>query len=156
MLAASLIIGGTTEKLKTRERQATQTAYRTKILFDANQLIQKASDETEIFQVTANQLQRLLNRKIVVFDDKAQKIYISPTENDSSAIPSDCEQIVWQITKSNVKAGKGTNIYPDSEYEYFPICKSGKNYGVIGIFVGEKPIDSFDESIVVSVIGECG
>ena len=155
MLAASLIIGGTTEKLKTRERQATQTAYRTKILFDANQLIQKASDETEIFQVTANQLQRLLNRKIVVFDDKAQKIYISPTENDSSAIPSDCEQIVWQITKSNVKAGKGTNIYPDSEYEYFPICKSGKNYGVIGIFVGEKSIDSFDESIVVSVIGEC-
>lgn len=155
MLTASLIIGGTTEKLKTRERQATQTAYRTKILFDANQLIQKASDETEIFQVTANQLQRLLNRKIVVFDDNAQKIYISPTENDSSAIPSDCEQIVWQITKSNVNAGKGTNIYPDSEYEYFPICKSGKNYGVIGIFVGEKPIDSFDESIVVSVIGEC-
>ena len=36
------------------------------------------------------------------------------------------------------------------------LCKSGKNYGVIGIFVGEKPIDSFDESIVVSVIGECG
>lgn len=155
MLAASLIIGGTTEKLKTRERQATQTAYRTKILFDANQLIQKASDETEIFQVTANQLQRLLNRKIVVFDDKAQKIYTSPTENDSSAILSDCEQIVWQITKSNGKAGKGTNIYPDSEYEFFPICRNGKNYGAIGIFVGEKPIDSFNESIVVSVIGEC-
>ena len=155
MLAASLIIGGTTEKLKTRERQATQTAYRTKILFDANRLIQKASDETEIFQVTANQLQRLLNRKIVVFDDKTQKIYTSPTENDSSAIPTDCEQIAWQITKSNVKAGKGTNIYPDSEYEFFPICKNGKNYGAIGIFVGEKPIDSFNESIVFSVIGEC-
>lgn len=80
MLAASLIIGETTEKLKTRERQATQTAYRTKILFDANQLIQKACDETEIFQVTANQLQRLLGRRVIVFDDKAQKIYTSPTE----------------------------------------------------------------------------
>ena len=155
MFTASLIIGGTTEKLKTRERQASQTAYRTKILFDANQLIQKASDETEIFQVTANQLHRLLNRKIVVFDDKAQRIYTSPTKNDYSAIPSDYEQIAWQITKSNVKAGKGTNIYPDSEYEFFPICKNGKNYGAIGIFVGEKPIDSFNESIVVSVIGEC-
>ena len=155
MLAASLIIGGTTEKLKTRERQATQTAYRTKILFDANQLIQKASDETEIFQVTANQLQRLLNRKIVVFDDKAQKTYTSPTENDSSAIPSDCEKIAWQVTKNNVKEGKGTDIYPESDYTFFPICKNGKNYGAIGIFVGEKPIDSFNESIVVSVIGEC-
>ena len=155
MLAASLIIGGTTEKLKTRERQATQTAYRTKILFDANQLIQKACDETEIFQVTANQLQRLLNRKIVVFNDKAKKIYTSPTENGSSSLSPDCEQIVLQVAKNNVKAGKGTNIYPNSEYEFFPICKSGKNYGVIGIFVGEKPIDSFDESIVDSVIGEC-
>ena len=155
MLAASLIIGETTEKLKTRERQATQTAYRTKILFDANQLIQKACDETEIFQVTANQLQRLLGRRVIVFDDKAQKIYTSPTENGSSSLSPDCEQIVLQVAKNNVKAGKGTNIYPNSEYEFFPICKSGKNYGVIGIFVGEKPIDSFDESIVDSVIGEC-
>ena len=155
MLAASLIIGGTTEKLKTRERQATQTAYRTKILFDANQLIQKASDEAEIFRVTANQLEKLLNRNVIVFNEKAQKVYVSQAESTDADISLDCEKIAWQVTKSNVKAGKGTNIYPDSEYEYFPICKSGKNYGVIGIFVGEKPIDSFDESIVVSVIGEC-
>ncbi len=155
MLAASLVIGGTTEKLKARERQATQTAYRMKILFDANQLIQKASDETEIFQVTANQLQRLLNRKVIVFDDKAQKTYTSSTETDSSAIPPYCEQVVLQVTKNNVKEGKGTDICPESDYTFFPICKNGKNYGAIGIFVGEKPIDSFNESIVVSVIGEC-
>ncbi|MCI5790611.1 MAG: DUF4118 domain-containing protein [Clostridiales bacterium] len=155
MLAASLIIGGTTEKLKTRERQATQTAYRTKILFDANQLIQKASDETEIFRVTANQLQKLLRRKIIVFDDKAQKIYTSPMENGPSSIPQSCEQIALQVTKNNVKEGKGTDIYPESDYVFFPICKNGRNYGAIGIFVEGKPIDSFNESIVVSVIGEC-
>ena len=155
MLAASLIIGGTTEKLKTRERQATQTAYRTKILFDANQLIKKASDETEIFRVTANQLKKLLNRNIIVFDDKAQKVYAPQAENAGAVISSDCEQIVLQVTKNNVKEGKGTDIFPESDYTFFPICKNGKNYGAIGIFVGEKPIDSFDESIVVSVIGEC-
>ena len=155
MLAASLIIGGTTEKLKTRERQATQTAYRTKILFDANQLIQKASDETEIFRVTANQLEKLLNRNVIVFNEKAQKIYTSPTETDSSAIQPDCEQVVLQVTRNNVKEGKGTEICSESDYMFSPICKNGKNYGAIGIFVGEKPIDFFDESIVVSVIGEC-
>ena len=155
MLAASLIIGGTTEKLKTRERQATQTAYRTKILFDANQLIQKASDEAEIFRVTANQLEKLLNRNVIVFNKKAQKIYTSPTETDSSAIQPDCEQVVLQVTRNNVKEGKGTEICSESDYMFFPICKNGKNYGAIGIFVGEKPIDFFDESIVVSVIGEC-
>lgn len=154
MLTASLIIGGTTEKLKTREYQATQSAYRTKILFDANQLIQKASDETEILRVTANQLKKLLNRNVIVFDDKAQKVYATKEENADAVMP-DCEQIVLRVTKNNVKEGKGTDIFPESDYTFFPICKNGKNYGAIGIFAGEKPIDSFDESIVVSVIGEC-
>ena len=154
MLTASLIIGGTTEKLKTREYQATQTAYRTKILFDANQLIQKASDETEVLRVTANQLKKLLNRNVIVFDDKAQKVYATKEENADAVMP-DCEQIVLRVTKNNVKEGKGTDIFPESDYTFFPICKNGKNYGAIGIFAGEKPIDSFDESIVVSVIGEC-
>ena len=154
MLTASLIIGGTTEKLKTREYQATQTAYRTKILFDANQLIQKASDETEILRVTANQLKKLLNRNVIVFDDKAQKVYATKEENADAVMP-ECEQIVLRVTKNNVKEGKGTDIFPESDYTFFPICKNGKNYGAIGIFAGEKPIDSFDESIVVSVIGEC-
>lgn len=155
MLVASLIIGGTTEKLKTRERQATQTAYRTKILFDANQLIQKTPDETEIFRVTADQLNRLLNRNVIVFNEKAQKVYASQTENTDDYLSSDYEQIVLQVTKNNVKEGKGTDISPESSYTFFPICKNCKNYGAIGIFVGDKPIDSFDESIVVSVIGEC-
>ncbi len=156
MLAASLIIGGTTEKLKTRERQATQTAYRTKILFDANQLIQKASDEAEIFRVTANQLEKLLNRNVIVFNEKAQKVYASQTENVGADILSpDCEKIAWQVTKNNVKEGKGTDFSPESDYTFFPISKNDKNYGAIGVFVGDKTIDSFDESIVVSVIGEC-
>ena len=155
MLTASLIIGGTTEKLKTRERQATKTAYRTKILFDANRLFQKASDEAEIFRVAANQLKKLLNRNVIVFDDKAQKFYASQAENSTVVMPPDCEKIALQTIKNNEKEGKGTNIYSDSDYAFFPICKNGKNYGVISIFVGNNPIDSFDESIAVSVIGEC-
>lgn len=155
MLTASLIIGGTTEKLKTRERQATKTAYRTKILFDANRLFQKASDEAEIFRVAANQLKKLLNRNVIVFDGKAQKFYASQAENSTVVMPPDCEKIALQTIKNNEKEGKGTNVYSDSDYAFFPICKNGKNYGVISIFVGNNPIDSFDESIVVSVIGEC-
>lgn len=155
MLVASLVIGGTAEKLKTRERQSTQTAYRTKILFDANQLIQQASDESEIFCVTANQLKKLLNRTVIVFDDKSQCRCSLPTENDTVIMPQDCEQILLQVIKNNVKAGKGTSIFSENDYTFFPICKNGKNYGAIGVFVGNNPIDAFDESIVNSVIGEC-
>lgn len=154
MLAASLIIGGTTEKLKTRERQATQTSYRTKILFDANQLIQKASDEQEVFQVTADHLRKLLSRNVIIFNESAEKICASFTDTKGS--PSeDYRQIVRSVINNNQKAGKGTGIYSDSSYVFLPICKNEKNYGAVGIFVGNNPIDSFDESIVVSAIGEC-
>ena len=146
MLTASLIIGGTTEKLKSRGRQATQTAYRTKILFDANQLIQKASDEAEIYRVTANQLRKLLNRNVIVLNDKGEKIYGSPTESG---------QPLPQATDDRTEAKTETTPRAEGGYAFFPICKNEKNYGAIGVFVGDDPIDSFDESIVLSVIGEC-
>lgn len=146
MLTASLIIGGTTEKLKSRGRQATQTAYRTKILFDANQLIQKASDEAEIYRVTANQLRKLLNRNVIVLNDKGQKIYGSPTESG---------QPLPQATDDRTEAKTETPPRAEGGYAFFPICKNEKNYGAIGVFVADDPIDSFDESIVLSVIGEC-
>lgn len=38
---------------------------------------------------------------------------------------------------------------------FFPIRKSNKQYGVIGIFVGNSSIESFNESIALSIIGEC-
>lgn len=154
MLAASLIIGGAAEKLKKRERQASQTAYRTKILFDSNQLIQKASDEQEVFRVTADHLRKLLSRNVIIFNESAEKICDSFTDTKDS--PSeDYRQIVRWVINNNQKAGKGTGIYSDSSYVFLPICKNEKNYGAVGIFVGNNPIDSFDESIVVSVIGEC-
>lgn len=154
MLIASLIIGGTTDKLKTRERQATQTSYRTKILFDANQLIQKSSNEADVFRVTANQLRKLLNKNILVFDENGQKVYSSLVEKNPNII-SNYEHIVMQVMKNNAKAGKGTDICPESDYVFFSIRKSNKQYGVIGIFVGNSSIESFNESIALSIIGEC-
>ena len=60
---------------------------------------------------------------------KPQKVNALQTESPDAEISPDCEQIACQITKNNVKAGKETNIYPNSEYEFFPICKNGKKYG---------------------------
>ena len=121
-------IGGTTEKLKTRERQATQTAYRTKILFDANRLIQKASDEQEVFRVTADHLRKLLGRNVIVFHESAEKSCGSFT--DTKDDPSkDYRQIVRWVINNNQKAGKGTGIDSDSSYVFLPICKNEKNYG---------------------------
>ena len=46
MLSAALITGTLANKLKDHAKQSAQSAFRTKILFDTNQLLQKAEDVT--------------------------------------------------------------------------------------------------------------
>ena len=51
MLTAALITGTLANKLKQHAKQTAQAAFRTKILFDTNQLLQKAKNDEEIRKV---------------------------------------------------------------------------------------------------------
>ena len=154
MLAASLIIGGTAEKLKGREREASRTAFRTKILFDSNQLIQKATDETEIFVATAEQIRKLLKRDVTVFSGGDERTFPAPGDGQRELSP-DREEIVRFVAEHNVGAGKGTDAFPRDGFTYFPVSKNQKNYGVIAVYIGDNPIDEFDKGIVSSILYEC-
>ena len=54
-------------KLKDHAKKSAQSAYRTKILFDTNQLLQRADSENDIISITAHQLMKLLKRDIVIY-----------------------------------------------------------------------------------------
>ncbi len=71
-----------------------------KILFDTNQLLQRAKSEEEIFSLTASQLIKLLNRSLIVYPEQngdlgseqffgvdgetAQNIFSAPEERDAA------------------------------------------------------------------------
>ena len=155
MFAAALIIGGTAENIKSRERQASKTAYRTKVLFDANRLIQKASEEKEILCTTAEQLKKLLKRDVVAFiKGETETPYAFSGENKFEASPDRARIVQWAM-ENNKKAGRNSDFCPEDEFTYFPVFKNGRNYGVIAVYTGGNPPDSFERSIVSSIIGEC-
>lgn len=54
-------------KLKEHAKQSAKAAYRTKVLFDTNQLLQQAKDKNEIVSATANQLIKLLGKDVVFY-----------------------------------------------------------------------------------------
>ena len=62
MLVASLTVGTMTDRLKGQTRQSTQTAYRTNLLLETNQLLQKARTDNDILQVARTQVFKLLGR----------------------------------------------------------------------------------------------
>lgn len=67
MFLAALLTSSLAVKLKEHAKQSAKAAYRTKVLFDTNQLLQQAKDKNEIVSATANQLIKLLGKDIVFY-----------------------------------------------------------------------------------------
>lgn len=66
MLIASLTVGTMTDRLKGQMQQSTQAAYRTNLLFETSQMLQKGTSEEKIFQTTRTQISKLLGRHVSV------------------------------------------------------------------------------------------
>lgn len=161
MLIASLITGTLANKLKKHAKLSAQSAFRTKVLFETNQLLQKAQDDYEIINITANQLLKLLERDIVIYpetDGKLNKGYLfsADEQKDSSDLFSEKEQEVarW-VFENKRRAGAYTDIYPEAKCLYLAIRINGRVFGVVGICIGTKALESFESSVLLSILGEC-
>jgi len=155
MFISSFITGSLASKMKNQAKQSSQAAYRTKILFDTNQLLQKYKTDEEIIDITAKQLKKLLNRSIVIFKPDLTPILYKTDENETLTLDSYEFEIAKWVYSNNKKAGVMTENYKKANFTFFPISINEKIYGVIAIYVKDKFMELFESSIVLSIIGEC-
>ena len=66
MLIASLTVGTMTDRMKGQTRQSTQAAYRTNVLLETNQLLQKAQTDEAVLEACRTQVSKLLDRTVTV------------------------------------------------------------------------------------------
>lgn len=161
MLVAALLTGTLAIRLKKQAALAAQAAYRTKILLDTNQLLEGVREKEQIITVTATQLIKLLNRDMVIFLSEDEtllepKVFRADSEKRCEEYVSEKEKAValW-VLKNKRNAGASTDRSPDAECLYLSIRTSNMVYGVIGIVIKDKPLDSFENSILMSILGEC-
>lgn len=57
--------------------------------------------------------------------------------------------------ENNRRAGASSETFSDARCLYLAIQMEGKVYGVAGIVVGSRPLDSFENSVALSILGEC-
>ena len=161
MLAASIITGTLASKLKSHAKLSTQAAFRTKVLLDTNQLLQKAQDNDDIFNITATQIMKLLNRSVVMYSTKGDKLSkgaLFPVEPDGISddlFTSDEQTAACWVLKNHHHAGATTDTLNMAKCLYMAIRINNNIYGVVGIHVNDKPLDSFETSILLSILGEC-
>ena len=161
MFLASLLTGSLASKLKSHAKRSAQVAWRTKLLFETSQNLQRAHTQEEIISVTAKQLLKIFQRDIVVYsiDEKGllePEIFLVDEAASPQRYTTDKEREVAQwVLSNNKRAGAGTETLPDARCTYLSIRTGERVYGVVGIAASDKPLDSFESSILLSVLGEC-
>lgn len=160
MFLSAFITSSLAVKIKQHAKQSAATAYRTKILLDTNQMLSQSKSKQEIINAVANQLIKLLHRDIV--------FYLPEQATISDPIPFSCDEttvsaeyltkneqaVAAWVLKNNKHAGATTATLSNSKCLYLSIRVSDKVYGVVGIAINEEVLDSFENSILLSILGE--
>ena len=160
MLISSVLTGALAAKLKTHAKMSAQLAFRTQVLFDTDRLMQKAQGETEILDVTCTQLIRLLNRNITAYVVEngtlsGGKLFSEEKEDTEDFLIPEEQRIARWVYENRQRAGASTQYFPQAKCLYLAIRNGNSVYGVIGIPLQEETLDSFEYSILLSVINEC-
>ncbi|MBP3479037.1 MAG: ATP-binding protein, partial [Oscillospiraceae bacterium] len=116
MLIASLTVGTMTDRMKGQTKQSTQAAYRTNLLLETNQFLQKAQTDEEVLSVCRTQVSKLLGRT-------------------ASVLP-------------------GVVASTNKDTQRYPIKVQDRIYGTV-IIEGAEPLEAFENSVLLSILGEC-
>ena len=156
MFMVALLTGSLATRLKDNAKQSARAAFRTKILLETNQLLQKETDERAVIKATAGQLLKLLRRDFVVYlPDGEPNVFRTP-DSDQSDLTDDSEQAVAQwVLRNNKHAGATTDTFSHAKCLYLAIRVNQQVYGVVGISMTDVPLDSFENSVLLSILGEC-
>lgn len=157
MFLIALLTGVMAARMRIQAQNSSRMAFRIQVLYDMNQQIEKCRTQEEIMESTAKQLVRLLHRNVLLYrNPENPEIFLADSSGRIRFSPGDeADAAAWTF-ENGVKCGRGTEQYPDANALYFAIRCNDVVYGVTGIDVQESRLDPYEESIVVSILGEAG
>lgn len=161
MFIAAFITGTITMKMKEQTRIAARKSYRTEVLLETSQKLQQAEDRNTIIWETAKQIVKLLDRSIVfypAYDNKLEEPQLFNPLNvnidAASCIDNDEKAVAQWVYKNNKRAGASTNTLPSSKCLYLAIRGASKVYAVVGVVLAEDELESFEYSLLISMLSE--
>lgn len=161
MFATAVLSSMLASLVSDQARQSALTAYRTKVLFDTSQLLAQVDEPSDVYGIVADQLVRLLGRDVVLYPETEAHRLGAPSLTTSGAAPADERALseseaavaAW-VFKNNRRAGATTTTLPDSHCLYLAIRAREHVFGVVGIVIGDEPLDAFENSTTLSILGE--
>lgn len=158
----SALIGATlTQKVKDQAKQAVKKSYRTEILLETSQKLQKAVDAKEISLSTARQLSKLLERNVVFYlgnpqmDQEPIVFKSSHGQSDFYYDRKEERAVAQWVFKNNKHAGFSTTTLPGVKCLYLAVRSSERVFAVVGIDMEGKELQAFEAGIMSAILNEC-
>ena len=82
-------------------------------------------------------------------------IFRTPDSNQCELISENEKAVAAWVLRNNKHAGATTNTLSSAKCLYLAIRVGRQVYGVVGIAMNEIPLDSFENSVLLSILGEC-
>lgn len=161
MFIAAFITGTLASRLKENARQSAETAYRTRVLLETSELLQKARGEEESVRVTARQLGKLMDCSVLYYPSDGKQLgemrrYPLPGGSPDAFRGLEQEREVAEWTFANNQgAGATTEMFPQASCLYLAVRIGNTVYGVFGLKMHARHIGSFEKSVLLSILGEC-
>lgn len=161
MFISSIVSSKLATKVKLEGQQSARKAYRTEVLLETSQKLQIAKSKEDIFNKTAYQTKKLLDKTIILYKSEngvltEPLVFKHENNDDIKQYISEEEKAVAQWTLKNKKqAGATTNTLPGAKCLYLSIRNYEKAFGVVGIpLEKDEFLGAFEKNLLIAVLGE--
>lgn len=151
-------------RINENARQSKEDAYRSGVILDTSQLLQKAESPEEILKAASTQLNKLLKRDIACFRADLEGLkppvsYTSHSKHIGSRGPSPdtLEEMsaARKAYRERCETGASTKVLSSAAYHYLPVQGGDAVYAVMGIRAGSLSPDDFENSLVIAILIQC-
>lgn len=163
MFIAAIIISSLTTQVKRQARLKAQHSYRTEILLETSQRMQKAESEEQILSLAATQLGKLSGRGVMIFPVKGGTLgepMLFPSVEGEDFAPYLAQSelaAAMQALATGHGTGCGTQSFPNAKGLYMAIRSAEGVLAVVCFAVNGKPErESYSKSLTVAILDECG
>lgn len=160
MIIVAFLISTLTNKIQLTAASYANMANVSRILLETNQLLQKKQSVEDIFNCGCKQLSNLFNRDIAYFpitESSVQKPILFPISKNSHCKeflnPNEIGVARW-VAINGKHAGATTRYLSGSKSVYYAVLSDDKIYGVIGIYLDNDVLESFDKRILLAILSE--
>ena len=161
MFLVAVFSGTLAVRLKENARQSANAAFRTRILLETDQLLQKQNSAENVRSVAANQITTLLKRDLVVYlargdDLGSPSVYRISGKTEEILISENEKAVAIWVLRNNRHAGATTDTLSSAQCLYLAVRVNDRVYGVVGISMENgNPLDALENSVLLSILGEC-